>query len=82
MLLRRMPAWADWGVLMYHRKLLRIYYKATGFLFSEDHIVPLHHPLVCGFHCEANIQFIPLEDNLRKSNLWWPDMPEEQMELI
>jgi hypothetical protein len=54
----------------------------TGVQHSVDHIVPLIHPLVCGLHCPANLRVIPLADNIRKSNNWWPDCPFEQLELV
>lgn len=46
----------------------------TGIQHQVDHIVPLRHPLVCGLHCEANLQVIPALDNQRKSNRIWPNM--------
>jgi hypothetical protein len=49
--------------------------KALGIGYHVDHIVPLTSPLVCGFHCEANLQILPAQDNFKKSNRVWPDMP-------
>lgn len=40
-----------------------------------DHIVPLVSKLVCGLHCEANLQLLPGPENQRKGNRVWPDMP-------
>jgi len=39
-----------------------------------DHIVPLQSNLVCGLHCEANLQLLPSSDNISKGNRHWPDM--------
>lgn len=78
----RIPSWADPAdtvkvLLEAHRRT-----RETGLRHSLDHIVPLNHPLVCGLHVAANLQVIPLVENLRKSNRWWPDMPEVQVALL
>lgn len=52
----------------------------TGIQHSVDHVVPLHHPLVCGLHVDWNLEVKPLKDNVRKSNKHWPDMWGEQQE--
>lgn len=49
--------------------------EIEGVSYHVDHVVPLKHRLVCGLHCETNLQILPAVDNLRKRNSWWPDMP-------
>jgi hypothetical protein len=72
---RAIPGWAD------EQKILELYQKAkelereTGVEYNVDHIVPLLSHLVCGLHCEQNLQVIPADENKRKSNKYWPDMP-------
>jgi hypothetical protein len=45
--------------------------------YHVDHIVPLTSDLVCGLHCEANLQIAVGKDNIAKNNRWWPDMWDE-----
>jgi hypothetical protein len=69
------PCWAD-------KKAIRAIYafasnlqKTTGERVHVDHIVPLHSKIVCGLHCEANLQILAASENSTKGNRCWPDMP-------
>lgn len=63
-----MPLWAD------KNKIMDIY-KNKPIGMAVDHIVPLRGRTVCGLHVENNLQYLTTEENSRKSNVWWPDMP-------
>lgn len=65
------PSWVDMNALN------DIYMKA-GRGVHVDHIVPIKSTLVCGLHVPWNLQYLPAEENIRKSNLYWPDMPERE----
>lgn len=54
-----------------------VYEKARKMGGHVDHIVPLTSEKVCGLHCWDNLQVLPPEDNFRKGNHRWPDMPGE-----
>jgi hypothetical protein len=79
---RRTPAWADRSVLRALERLARIYTEALGEQYSVDHIVPLNGGIVSGLHCPANVAVALEIDNRMKGNRWWPDMPEQQLELL
>ena len=73
--LRSTPKWASKKAInaIYREAAQRS--KADGVSYHVDHVVPLRHRLVCGLHCEANLQILTAKENLTKHNSWWPDMP-------
>jgi len=51
------------------KELIKLKYKeAQKFGLHVDHIVPLQHSLVCGLHCNDNLQLLTPFDNISKSN--------------
>jgi len=62
------PAWAD------HEAIKMIYAQAakisakTGIQHDVDHIIPLRGKLVCGLHCENNLQILTMAENAAKGN--------------
>ena len=75
------PPWAD------QKRIAAIYKERTkrrkaGADVVVDHKVPLNSFYVCGLQCEDNLEIITDMENAAKSNHWWPDMWNYQMELI
>lgn len=73
--LQATPKWADKDEIEY------IYKLATEKNLTVDHMVPLSSPYVCGLHTGDNLRCIPSELNSYKGNRYWPDMPEELVNL-
>jgi|Wag4MinimDraft_6_1082665.scaffolds.fasta_scaffold34095_2 hypothetical protein len=70
--LQASPPWAN------KEHIDSIYYLASinrkaGYDVQVDHIVPLQSKLVCGLHCESNLQLLQGSDNMTKGNRRWPD---------
>lgn len=55
------PSWANLAVM-------NEIYKNCPEGYHVDHIIPLQGKLVCGLHVENNLQYLTVEDNLRKGN--------------
>lgn len=73
--LRATPLWADQAAIRVLYAVSADYQTIYGVAYHVDHIIPLQSRLVCGLHCEHNLQIIPKEDNIKKGNRYWPDMP-------
>ncbi len=69
------PAWANEFFIEEAYRLANLRTKMTGVEWHVDHIVPLSSKIVCGLHSEHNLAVIPAAVNVKKSNLYWPDMP-------
>ena len=67
------PTWADQEAVKGMYQLASIF-NQTGIVLHVDHIVPLQSDLVCGLHCESNLQLLPASDNQSKGNRHWPYM--------
>ena len=72
---RAVPGWANHFFINEIYDLARLRTRYLGVKHHVDHIVPMHHSVVCGLHVEHNLRVIPEIDNIRKKNLFWPDMP-------
>jgi len=64
-LLRATPPWGNLAEI-------KAFYRWAPDGHHVDHVIPLVHPLVCGLHVPANLQYLPAADNLRKRNEWHP----------
>lgn len=71
--LQATPFWVDDEAVNGMYQLATIFNR-TGLNLHVDHIVPLNSDMVCGLHCEANLQLLPASDNISKGNRHWPDM--------
>jgi hypothetical protein len=66
------PSWANQSAISaIYREAIRLT-RNTGVTHEVDHIIPLRSPLVCGLHCEANLQILTSTENRRKGNKFTP----------
>lgn len=73
--LRATPSWANTEAMRAFYALAAEMTKTTGVTHHVDHVVPLQSKLVCGLHCEFNMQVLIGSENSSKGNRHWPDMP-------
>jgi len=69
--LQRTPKWlSDFDLLKMQcfYQLAAMYSKESGQQWHVDHIVPLQGKTVSGLHVPWNLQVIPANENIRKSN--------------
>ena len=69
------PSWANSFFIAEAYHLAKVREKVCGGKWHVDHRVPLRGKTVCGLHVEHNLQVIPGNENMSKSNRHWPDMP-------
>lgn len=68
---RRVPKWMDEEHLFLIKEaynLAQVRNQVFGFEWHVDHIIPLQGKLVSGLHVIDNLQVIPANQNLKKSN--------------
>lgn len=66
------PEWASLEAMNEIYEMARLITEQTGVEHHVDHIIPLTHELVCGLHCEANLQILTAKENLSKGNKFDP----------
>lgn len=66
-------SWADSIAIAAIYKEAAALTTSTGVKHVVDHIIPLNSKLVCGLHCEANLQVITAEENGHKGNKLLPE---------
>lgn len=79
---RATPPWADMDAIAAIYAEARRITSETGELHVVDHIVPKIGKIVCGLHVPWNLRVIHWRENAIKGAAWWPDMPNEQMDLL
>lgn len=72
---RATPSWANSHYIALFYEMAKLERQRLGVHVEVDHIVPLQSPLVCGLHCEHNLQLLTRKANRSKCNRVWPDMP-------
>lgn len=79
---RATPPWANMAAIRKVYAEAKRLTEETGELHVVDHVVPKMGKTVCGLHVDWNLRVIHWLENARKGALIWPDMWNEQMELL
>lgn len=79
---RRTPPWTDMKEIAKFYKEARRLTTETGELHVVDHIVPKIGGIVSGLHVPWNLRVIHWLENAKKGAFYWPDMPNEQIDLF
>jgi hypothetical protein len=66
--LQATPSWANNNYIKLFYEMALLETERIGVKVTVDHIVPLKHNLVCGLHCEDNLQLLTHSENSRKNN--------------
>ena len=74
-ILNATPIWANSAAVQFWYDAAHAAVELFGVPVHVDHIVPMQSKIVCGLHCEQNMQLLPGAENSRKFNRHWPDMP-------
>lgn len=77
-----MPKWANEDKILSVFTEAKVREELTGIKYHVDHIIPLRGKIkgvhvVCGLHCEDNLEILPSKENLEKWCSVWQDMPKE-----